>query len=849
MKKWFIAGIIFFFGGMVEVQAVMQQGDDPDDPVLPSVINIAATPDTPRLGDSFDVVFSTPEAEGIYYVEAEIGFNPMAFELTGLQPGALFGTDALYVGNYNAANNIGFSITSTSVGLSGQGELFVLNFRIPETASAGSYNLSVNNFQVRDADGNLLESEKPEAVNVTIRSYISWVNLQSPAMVSIEYGFSVNVEARVIVPDITSVSGANSDIGAWIGVSADGGDPAQWEESAWLPAEYTQRTGTAHVYRRSIGQNLPAGTWYLASRFNYEDEDYYYGGYSDEGGGFWDGETYVSGVLIVNEPGKMAVVEWNFNDDSRIASRGIFANLQREFSLEGANFTGFVTGSPGRAATSNGWNGNDPELQKYWMAEFTTAGLNDLQLSYKMKSSGTGPRDFMLQSSLDSETWTDLLDEPLQLTDNFNHTSIQDFVLPAVLHDQPSVYLRWLLVSDRRVNESEDPITSTGSSQIDEVRITGRPLLAQFPSVWPGDTNNDGTVDETDVLPLGFYWRASGPARAVSGPVWQAAPAVGWLPLNATYADTDGSGTVNQSDLLAVGLNFGRIQGVTVPDPEPDASREILSGAISGTGSATGAGAGTVTGKTAYSEIVSGDQQSPARELTLPQIEEGKMLEIDIKTAEDHKLNILGVSYAYSIISGNSHELDIRYASPGSWAGDGYHPNSMLRFQKNSDDVISGAVVHKGMVYTDMSEHLLMIRIAAPESLQGPLTLGDFRFSYLDASGNINRIDQVKLDYRVVTATGISGQPDIPQNYRLYQNYPNPFNPETMLRFDLPEAADVKLDVYTVTGQHVAALTDEFMPSGHHIITFDGARLASGVYIYRLQAGPVIQTRKMTLIK
>lgn len=846
MKKWLIAGIILLSGGMVDMQAAVQlPGDDPDDPVLPTVINIVATPDSPRLGDTFDVVFSTPEAEGIYYIEAEIGFNPTAIELTGLQPGALFGTDALYVGNYNSANSIGFSIISTGVGLSGQGELFILNFRIPETASAGSYNLSVNNFQVRDADGNLLESENPGAVNVTIRSYISWVNLQSPAMASIEYGFSVNVEARVIVPDITSVSGVNSDIGAWIGISADGGDPAQWAESAWLPAEYTQRTGTAHVYSRSAGQNLPAGTWYLASRFNYEEEEYFYGGFSEEGGGFWDGETYVSGVLIVNEPGKMAVVEWNFNDDSRIASRGIFTNLQREFSLVGANFTGFVTGSPGRAATSNGWNGNDPELQKYWLADFTTAGLNDLQLSYKMKSSGTGPRDFMLQSSLDSVTWTDLLDEPHQLTDNFNHTSIQDFVLPSVLHDQPSVYLRWLLVSDRRVSESEDPISTTGSSQIDEVRVTGRPLLAQFPAVWPGDTNNDGTVDETDVLPLGFYWRASGPARAVTSPAWQAAPAVGWLPLNATYADTDGSGTVNQSDLLAVGLNFGKTQGATDPDPAPDSILDIVSGSFSGTGSAYGTGAE----KALYTEIVAGGQESPAMEITFPQLDEGKMLELDIMTASGDKLNILGVSYSYSIISGNSRELDLRYASPGSWARDGYHPNTMLRFQKSADEIIAGAVVHKGMVQTDLSEHVLMIRIAAPEPLQAPLTLGNFRISYMDASGTVNRIDQVKLDYRVVTATGISGQPDIPQNYRLYQNYPNPFNPETSLRFDLPEATNVKLDVFTVTGQHVATLTDEFMPSGHHIITFDGARLSSGVYIYRLQAGPVIQTRKMTLIK
>jgi hypothetical protein len=872
MKKWFITGIIFFIIGVVELQAAPHlPGDEPDDPPQPTMITIVATPDKPRLGDSFDVVISTSEAEGIYYIEAEIGFNPMAVELTGLEPGALFGPDALYVGDYNAANRIGFSITSTGGALSGQGDLFILNFRIPETASAGSYTLSVISFQARDADGNLLESESPATVEVTIRSFISWVNLQSPATASIEYGFSVNVEARIIVPDITSVSGANSDIGAWIGVSADGGDPAQWTESAWLPAEYIQRTGSAHVYRRNIGQELPAGTYYLASRFNYEEEEYYYGGYSAEGGGFWDGETYISGVLTVNEPGQMTVVEWNFNDDSRVTSRGIFANLQREFSLVGANFTGFVTGSPGRAATSNGWNGNDPELEKYWLANFSTSGLHDLQLSYKMKSSGTGPRDFMLQSSFDAEIWTDLLEDPLQLTDNFNHTSITDFDLPSALYNQPTVYLRWLLVSDRRVNESEDPISATGSSQIDEVKITGRPLAAQFPSVWPGDTNNDGTVDETDVLPLGFYWRASGPARAVTGPSWQAAPAVGWLPLNATYADTDGSGTVNQSDLLAVGLNFGRSQGVTDPDPNPDYIAGSISGSGSGTGSGSATGAvagmgagesgdssegtygathtGTNNSKSRYATLVYGDGQYSAADYTFPQLDEGKMLEIDITTASGEKLNILGVSYTYNIITGGDQAVDVRNAVPGSWARDGFHPNTMLRFQKKEGGNIAGAVVHKGMVHTDLTGNLLLLRIAASESWDGPITLGDFRFSYIDADGNINRIEKVKVDFRVVTATGLPGQPDLPQKIQLYQNYPNPFNPETRIRFDLPEAADVRLDVYTITGQHVATLADEFRPAGHHNITFDAARLSSGVYMYRLKAGSVIQTRKMTLIK
>ncbi|MFU8860080.1 MAG: T9SS type A sorting domain-containing protein [Cyclonatronaceae bacterium] len=868
MKNWFMIGLFMLTGVMADVQAAMQAtGDGDGEPASPTVIQIAADPDTPMLGDAFDVVFSTPDAEGIYYIEAEIGIDPLAFQLAGMQPGELFGSEALYVGDYNAANRIGFSITSTGGTLSGSGGLFVLNITVPETASAGSYNLSVYTLQVRDAEGNLMETDHPVSIGLTIRSYISWVNLQSPAMESIEYGFSVSAEARVIVPDITSISGENADIEAWIGVSADAGNPALWAENDWLPAEYIQRTGTAHVYRRSVGQDLPSGTWFLASRFRYENGDYFYGGYSEEGGGFWDGTTNISGVLVINEPGNMVVAEWNFNDDSRIASRGIFANLSKEFSLAGANFSGFVTGSPGRAATSNGWNGNDPDLEKYWLADFTTSGLHDLKLSFKMKSSGTGPRDFMLQSSLDAETWTDLLDDPLQLTDNFNGTNIQDFVLPAGLHDQPDVYLRWLLVSDRRVNESDDPVTSTGSSQIDEVKITGRPLLAQFPVVWPGDTNNDGFVDETDVLPLGFFWRSSGPARAVTGSVWQEVPAVGWLPLNATYADTDGSGTVNQSDLLAVGLNFGKTRGVLDPDPDPDPDiagqisdgSQTLAGIPTGTGVVNAAGSQSGSGTNNYpgndtvtkmfTSVVTDEHKDAATEITFPRLDDGKMLEIDILTTSDEQLNILGVSYTYSITSGNDHTADVRYASPGDWARNGFDPGTMLRFQKTEDNTIAGAVVHKGLVETGLTGNLLMIRIAANTDWDDPITLGDFRFSYMDENGRINRLDIVKLNHRIVTATGITHQPDIPQDYRLYQNYPNPFNPETTVRFELPESADVTLDVYTITGQHVATLVDEFRTAGHHHVTFDGSRLSSGVYMYRLKTDQVIMTRKMTLVK
>ena len=90
---------------------------------------------------------------------------------------------------------------------------------------------------------------------------------------------------------------------------------------------------------------------------------------------------------------------------------------------------------------------------------------------------------------------------------------------------------------------------------------------------------------------------------------------------------------------------------------------------------------------------------------------------------------------------------------------------------------------------------------------------------------------------------------DAPISYSLDQNYPNPFNPTTTIRFTIPEMQDVRLDVYNVLGQRVATLVNTQMTAGTHTVPFDATRLASGMYIYRLQAGEFVQQRKMMLIK
>jgi len=111
-----------------------------------------------------------------------------------------------------------------------------------------------------------------------------------------------------------------------------------------------------------------------------------------------------------------------------------------------------------------------------------------------------------------------------------------------------------------------------------------------------------------------------------------------------------------------------------------------------------------------------------------------------------------------------------------------------------------------------------------------------------------DRSDSPTVFPRIVVGIGDDDNP-IVTSYRLEQNYPNPFNPSTTIAFALPNAGQVKLAVYDITGKLVDTIVDQPFGAGLHQVKWEAGNFSSGVYFYRLETKNFTQTRKLMLLK
>jgi hypothetical protein len=146
-----------------------------------------------------------------------------------------------------------------------------------------------------------------------------------------------------------------------------------------------------------------------------------------------------------------------------------------------------------------------------------------------------------------------------------------------------------------------------------------------------------------------------------------------------------------------------------------------------------------------------------------------------------------------------------------------------------------------------------------------PLPGDSLRQAYIRAPGvsgrysvSVRTDDLTSATYRslpdVASFTAIVTDVDehaggLPREYGLQQNYPNPFNPTTEIRYQMPKVSHVTLKVFDVLGREVATLVNEVQEAGFKSATFDASNLASGVYLYRLQARGFVEARKFVVLR
>jgi hypothetical protein len=116
--------------------------------------------------------------------------------------------------------------------------------------------------------------------------------------------------------------------------------------------------------------------------------------------------------------------------------------------------------------------------------------------------------------------------------------------------------------------------------------------------------------------------------------------------------------------------------------------------------------------------------------------------------------------------------------------------------------------------------------------------LQEFAARYYQFGG----IDSIRVSVEHVGTT-------IPQSFSLSQNYPNPFNPTTKIEYAVPTMQKVILRLYDVLGREVRTLVNEQQSPGVYRVEVNAEGMASGVYFYRLEAGPFVQTRRMLVLK
>jgi len=756
-----------------------------------------------KPGDEITITLSVTDETDAYFFSVEVGFDSEAFDFirienVGLTAGGLKIADLLN------QNRVGASVTRTSpLPEPAAGDLMELTFRSKIKSPAGMMSFTFSEIQLADSNNEEIETNPVGPAETEVLEAISIMSLNTPSTIEVEEGDEFFAAASVFANGVSGDPANEGRLQVWIGVNDSNTDPAGWDEGVWQLMSFSSVDDDTFIYEQEVAFQRPLGTWYLAVRAELDTEqELKYAGV----GGFWDSDTNPSAIMAIQQqpPFRYTLAAWDFDDETLVASEALPQNMGAELEVVGANSISFAAGASGRAASATGWTDFGPDNPKYWLITVSTENLSSIQISSRQSGTNTGPRDFQFQVSIDGENWDDVPGGTIVVETNFTSGVLDRLSLPPTANNLEELYLRWLQTSDTRIS-GEDPVSTAGANRIDDILITGINPDAGRVEVWAGDTNNDGTVNEQDVLPLAIYWGTRGPNAVYSSTTWEPRPAEEWIPPAATYADANGDGRINQNDLRPVGINFGQTRTV---EKLPESS-------------------------------------TPIAALTLDRLNFGE--EVSFYLISDRVQFLSGISFNLTVEGIGQAAWQLASIETLEWSEGWAAENRMIEFTTKRDNQISAAFAHKGVVEPENSSAFVRVTIRALTNWADHPTVTLNRISMVDGRetyepGQVSLSLERDAEFREPIT-------ELPESTLLLQNYPNPFNPTTQIEYTLSSPGNVRIDVYNAIGRKVATILNEARPAGEYTLQFDGSNLSSGIYYYRMETPGFVKTRSMVLIK
>ncbi len=336
-----------------------------------------------------------------------------------------------------------------------------------------------------------------------------------------------------------------------------------------------------------------------------------------------------------------------------------------------------------------------------------------------------------------------------------------------------------------------------------DLTITLRDTL--FYDVWPGDTDNNGVVDEVDILPIGYYFNQSGEAREMASTGWYAQRCIAWDERAATFSDATGNGQVGSEDFSVIEQNFGKKQ------------------------------------------IRSSGENFRYATIRSTKVTKLEMFRVHL---EDDGLNIQFLPPSDIKIAGFSGQLvPAKSVEMIEFYQIAAHEN---QYQFSCFDS-TAQIFHFAAI--NLNNH------ATP-----PL---HFNYKFSTESGfdkthhpgfNLKKSNLLTTDGEIIPVENFASignnlhEPTVPKNFNISQNYPNPFNSSTRIRFDLPNSTAVELEIIDVTGKQVRLLLNQTVQHGSHEIYWDGTNsqninVVSGLYFFRIKTPEFQAIRKAILMR